>query len=161
MAKYIFPLCSSIVLAHFRFQGKANSISAKGRPSGISYWLKNAQSHSAVPRIQDVGSWANSWRVWWTGLQPGSHKGDKLLRVVEPGEPWVEVKKGGINGFYTVVVSLGWWSGALKDKGDCNEFAKMLDDVLWVSDHMIGQGGSSAKRPLDEPEKNEAGVSKR
>ena len=150
------------MLAQFYFQGKAYSISAKGRPSEISHWTKNARSPSAVPKIKDVGNWASSWRAWWILLQPESRKGEKLLRVVESGEPWAEIKKGGINGFYTIVVSLGWWLQALEKKGERTEFAKMLNDVLWVCDCISGDDKGVAKHARDESGKNgEEHVSKR
>ena len=118
-------------------QGKSNTISAKDRPLAISNWTKHARSSSAIPVIADISEWAKLWRTWWIGLQPESREGEKLLRVVGADEPWVETKKGGINGFYNVVVSLGWWLEAVSTDSERDEFATVLADVLWVMNHMI------------------------
>ena len=87
--------------------------------------------------IADVGEWAKSWRMWWVSLQPESREGEKLLQVVGSDECWAETKKGGINGFYNVVVSLGWWLVAITTDGERDEFATVLADVVWVMNHML------------------------
>ena len=87
--------------------------------------------------ISDVSEWAKSWRSWWISLQPESREGEKLLRAVGSDEHWVETSKGGINGFYNIVVSLGWWLVAIKTDCERDEFATILADVLWVLNHMI------------------------
>ena len=116
--------------------------------------------------IADVAEWAKSWRTWWVSLQPESREGEKLLQVVGSDECWAETKKGGINGFYNVIVSLGWWLVAITTDGERDEFATMLADVVWVMNRMIvncqpvdhtakrshedvepyGEGGKTAKR---------------
>jgi hypothetical protein len=99
-----------------------------------------------VPNIEDVKGWAKSWTSWWISLQPSCREGKKLIQVVEPGETWPELKKGGINGFYTIVISLGWWYKALKGNTGKAEFKKILKDVLWVCECMNGHGESGLKQ---------------
>jgi hypothetical protein len=68
------------------------------------------------------------------------------VRVEEPGEGWMELKKGGLNGFYIIVVSLGWWYKAIEGNAGKKEFSKMLKDVLWVCEHMNERGDSGLKQ---------------
>jgi hypothetical protein len=118
-------------------QGKSLIVSGKGRPSEIAAWTKNARHPNAVPNIVDVASWRVSWRAWWISLQPASRMGEKLLREVDVGELWVETRKGSINGFFNVVVSLSWWMQALASDEETSQFLITLKDVLWVLDRML------------------------
>jgi hypothetical protein len=130
-------------------------INAKERPPAISHWNKCGRSASAVPKIENVEDWSRLWRIWWVSLQPQSRDGDKLLRVVTPSETWPETRKGSINGFYSIVVSLGWWMEALKSPSQQSEFSLMLADVQWVLGQMLGLQNTSAKRPFDAIDDNE------
>jgi hypothetical protein len=127
-------------------QGKAYTIGGKDRPSEIAKWIQHARSQAGVPTIEDVDSWRESWVRWWISLQPVTRQGEKLLRVVEADELWVETKKGTINGFYNIVVSLGWWLKALKIESDRTNFNSILDDVLWVAREMVPNLNQSTKR---------------
>jgi hypothetical protein len=80
--------------------------------------------------------------------------------VVESAETWSEIRKGGINGFYNVVASLGWWLQATKTDQEVAEFNAMLKDVLWVSEQMI-QYSPSMKRPFDNDDASDKMTSKR
>jgi hypothetical protein len=65
--------------------------------------------------------------------------GGNLLREVDVGELWVETRKGSINGFFNIVVSLSWWMLALAGASgeEANEFLITLKDVLLVLDQML------------------------
>jgi hypothetical protein len=134
----------SITLISF-LQTKAVMISAKDRPLAISHWSRCARNASAAPDITDIEDWARLWRVWWTGMQPASRGGEKLLRVVDAAEEWVELRKGSINGFYNVVISLGWWIQAAATAPELAEATQMVDDAIWVMDQMLG-GSRAGKR---------------
>jgi hypothetical protein len=104
---------------------------------------------------------------WWFSLQPVAREGEKLLRAMDADEQWVETKKGTINGFYNVVVSLGWWLKALKTDVDRANFDSILDDVLWVANQMVRNPDGTPKPPKrarsnsDVSQGREGGTSKR
>jgi len=80
-----------------------------------------------------------SWKAWWLSLQPDSRvqQGSKLRRVHVTGEKWEKLSKGGINGFFNIVVSLSWWWAAVKSSAQRKVFMEMLEDVSWVQDQVI------------------------
>lgn len=59
------------------------------------------------------------------------------------GETWAETKKGGLNGFYNVVVSLSWWMTAVKTDPERAEFDAALADALWVLNQMVDRRQSN------------------
>jgi hypothetical protein len=132
-------------------QGKSYTVGGQNRPGAIGNWTKHARSANAVPTIDDVDAWAEMWTSWWISLQPATRQGAELLRDVNAGESWADIKKGSINGFYNVMVSLSWWMCALRTDQDREKFALILQDVVWVLGKMLGdQQTTSAKRTLDE-----------
>jgi hypothetical protein len=103
-----------------------------------------------VPVINDVSSWAETWTAWWISLQPASRRGEALLRDVTADEAWAETKKGSINGFYNVVVTLSWWMQAIKTEQDMSIFTVMVRDVDWVLKQMLSSVPSSSKHGRDD-----------
>ena len=60
---------------------------------------------------------------------------------------WLNIRKGGSNGVFIVILTLAWWLHASNGVVDADpEFARALEDVSWVLDHLI----SPSKRPHDE-----------
>jgi hypothetical protein len=132
-----------------------------GRPDVIKRWINGGRK--ALPIIDDLLAFAASWKEWWAALQPKSRgqNGKKWSQKVDEGEEWKELRKGSINGFFNIVVSLAAWSVGLKNAGQQKIFMEMVDDVLWVMDQMMkesrvgkkhgrestgGEEGRSAKR---------------
>ena len=80
-----------------------------------------------------------------------------LLRSAGIDEGWEDLMKGGINGFFNVVVSLIWWFQAVKTAPQRKVFTEMMEDVLWVLGQMIGKLQGSKKRmrldSKDNPER--------
>jgi hypothetical protein len=69
--------------------------------------------------------------------------------VVETGEKWEELRKGSINGFFNVVVSLVWWYAAVKTPAQRKVYGEMVDDVSWVLDWVLGDSKAGKKRAAD------------
>jgi hypothetical protein len=80
-------------------------------------------------------------------MQPDSRRGGELLRIANQGEQWVELRKGSINGFYNVVVSLRWWIQATATPLEVTEVTRMLDDAIWVVDQMLGTIRAGKRSP--------------
>jgi hypothetical protein len=132
-------------------QRKANVLSKTGRPNIVDRWIANGRK--STPLVTDVAAFAGAWKTWWIQLQPASREGQKLLRIVTLGERWEVQRKGGINGFFNVVVSMSWWCSAVKTPAQRRQLSEMADDVAWVLTQMVGSidnGEKGAKRSLDD-----------
>jgi hypothetical protein len=86
-------------------------------------------------------------------MQLDSRRAEELLQIADAGEEWVELRKGSINGFYNVVVSLGWWIQATMTAPELAEVTRMLKDAIWVVDQMLstirkGKRGPDNDDPL-------------
>ena len=109
----------------------------------IFIWKRKAQCCDTVdqkwrkvfPDIANIRLFAKEWVMWWVSLQPKSRCGRELLRVDEE-EKWDDLCKGGPNGFFTLVVSLGWWVAANDDEGK-ELLDEMVSDVSWVLKQII------------------------
>jgi hypothetical protein len=126
-------------------------LSKDGRPEALSHWI--SRGRKVWPEIEDLPGFANSLMAWWASLQPESRrqKGTKkLLQVVQIGEIWEGLRKGSINGFFTVVMGLAWWFTAIKGPNLPSAFTDMAQDVLWVQKQIIKSLQESGKRPHEE-----------
>ena len=87
-----------------------------------------------------------------------------LDRNIDPaGKDWGTLLRGGNNGLYLAIVSLGWWVlGATKYANerpvDWQDLVTVLADVEWVLDNVLTQARgpagvalSSSSRPVDPP----------
>jgi hypothetical protein len=125
-----------ILMIRICLQGKSKSISKSRRPEEITRWINNGRQ--GLPDIQNVGSFAVAWRKWWLFLQPPSRvAGTELQQVVRDGEKWVELRKGTVNGFFTVIAGLCAWSVVAKTDEESKELLEMIKDLYWVQEQMI------------------------
>ena len=128
-------------------------LSKVDRPVIIGQWINGGRKSS--PIIKDISVFVASWRKWWGALQPQSRKQNgKLSCEVGEVEGWEELKKGSINGFFNVVISLSWWFSAIKTAAQRKTFLEVVDDVSWVQDQLIGQLQPSRKRGQGDVEDN-------
>lgn len=110
-------------------------------------WLHIGRKWEAVPDINGtiVGSYSMAWWAWWKHLKPEGLK-TCLSRDASHGTyDWGATWKGSQNGFYIVVLALGWWFlGAHNNNGHgINGCERALDEVLWTLDQMIVSDGQS------------------
>jgi hypothetical protein len=112
--------------------------------------------------LQDFLSFKASWKRWWARLQPPERRVSDAEPLAKEGVDdveWKELRKGSINGFYTIIVSLSWWLRfALDDPIEGGDFVEVLSDVSWVQDRMIESLERNAKRAREE-EESPAGAS--
>ena len=71
----------------------------------------------------------------------------RLLHQVKTG---TVCRRGGVNGFFTINISLLWWFLVLKTSGDRKVFDSMVLDVSWVLDQMIAKLKPSQKWSIEE-----------
>ncbi|EIM90690.1 uncharacterized protein STEHIDRAFT_38735, partial [Stereum hirsutum FP-91666 SS1] len=91
-----------------------NKLGVHKRPSQISVWFGRRRAWGTIPPIKDVDAFEQSFKEWWSGMQPmwriPRGKFWPLKRRNEEGERWASLMKGGPNGFVLVLISLVWWS---------------------------------------------------
>ena len=132
------------------------ALSKVGRPDLIGSWISKGRKIS--PTIGDIPAFMATWKKWWVSLQPSSrvHQGQKLRQVVDGKEEWEELKKGSINGFFTVIVSLSWCLATTLTPAQHKTFLEVVKDVSWVQDQIIAKLKPSLKRGQDELQEGQA-----
>ncbi|KAI0039071.1 hypothetical protein FA95DRAFT_1458674, partial [Auriscalpium vulgare] len=115
-------------------RGKKVQLLTTNRPGQIAYWTNRGRHFDKPAVIEDVAEFADSWRSWWTHLQPEWRAGDWPLRRTgaREDEDWMELRKGGRNGFEMILVSMSWWFSAAEPGTERNEWESALEDVNWV-----------------------------
>jgi hypothetical protein len=130
-------------------KGPAYTISRKHRPDHINTWIQSGRE--VVPPIKDVATFSWSWKQWWATLQPPQRRDDntsKLKRLALGIDSWADLRKGGVNGFYSIISGLSWWLQAIDDS-DANQlqdFTETLDDVSWALEQMVHSVGGKRSR---------------
>jgi hypothetical protein len=121
-------------------------LSKTDRPEEIGRWINGGRK--AAPVIKDLNRFVAAWKRWWASLQPDSRRlgGHKLSQVVETGEKWDELRKGSINGFFNIVVSLLWWYAGIKNAVQGKVYKETVADVLWVLEWMAESRSNNKKR---------------
>ena len=121
-------------------------MSKTDRPEEIARWINGGRK--VTPVIKDLNRFVAAWKRWWKSLQPDSRclAGNKLGQVVEAGEKWEELRKGSINGFFNIVISLLWWHKAIQNAAQGKVHKEAVNDVLWVLEWMVEQRTSGKKR---------------
>ncbi len=103
----------------------------------------------APPSIKNLDVFTEQWWKWYIELQPAARRSeDGSLQHVELEESnWRETRKGTINGFYSILASLGWWVKAVKDINLDHALVAAIADVDWVLGSMTRVGTSKRTSP--------------
>jgi hypothetical protein len=153
-------------------QGK-NMITKENQPTEIGHWFQCGRKWTAMPDIgsETVVTFSKSWWLWWAGLQPSwrGNESNSLSRTVPAGAvDWSRTRKGGLNGFFIIILALGWWFLGAKnnDSRNISNCGHALDDVIWVLEQIVGSdestGDSEAvKRTQDEGDLGSQGNAKK
>lgn len=118
------------------------------RPESVRVWLKGKRKLGNIP-IEQVQTFVPSWWAWWETLQPEWRvKSGRPFsqQLPQGGETWQSICKGGVNGFFIVILTLSWWLVSIGGVFDDDEFSQAFDDMLWVTDCMIST--QSGKRKI-------------
>ncbi|KAI0757900.1 hypothetical protein BC629DRAFT_1263906, partial [Irpex lacteus] len=92
--------------------GQPNRVSITGRPKEIKWWLDRGRKYEKTPEIDDAAQYGEAWKSWWQQLQPewrGTTWPPSQVLAAEPSSDWATLNRGGCNGVFMVVLSLGWW----------------------------------------------------
>jgi hypothetical protein len=122
----------------------------------VAPWLKSGRKYDTPPDIPDRAKYAAAWWTWWIAQQPKWREARKLLRDTRKGETWSQLRRGGNNGIFMLIVSLSWWLGAIGEPS--NDVLKAIGDVSWVLDQLLAtpldltnETTKPSKRGLGEP----------
>ena len=104
--------------------------------------MKKHRDYDIMPDLlMDIDDFATDWWQWWEILQP-DWRGDGLdfLRDIPEGASWAEIRKGGPNSFFIILLSIVWWGVAVQDQnsGIQNDWFDAYEDVNWVLDSIVG-----------------------
>jgi hypothetical protein len=97
-----------------------------------------------MPDLSDKQlSFASSWWKWWRNLQPSwrTHAPLVLSRQVPLNADWSAMEKGTPNGFFVIILALGWWALGIKHAGTVtgdgiSNLMNAIDDTTWVLEQM-------------------------
>ncbi|KAI9067505.1 hypothetical protein FKP32DRAFT_1552446, partial [Trametes sanguinea] len=84
------------------------------RPIQVRQWIQAKRKYSATPAISKLAEYGASCQLWWSDLQPetrGVSSDGRHRRPASPlpSEAWEDLRKGGPNGLFLVLLALGWW----------------------------------------------------
>lgn len=154
-------------------QDRKQYLAVKSRPSEFKAWTSKNKKLSYIPPFK-VSEFAVRWRVWWESLQPVWRDNEDWPphRDVPEDEDWLQLRKGGPNGLFHVIISLTWWAAQCHTKKDRLAYTSAQEDVVWVLQLVysyladLKQAGKSttcvpAKRTRDKPAAGSGNSNKR
>lgn len=117
--------------------------------------MKRHRNYDDMPDVTDtVKEFGEAWWKWWIGLQPDWREGSEL--VMEPPEEfdWGELEKGGPNGLFLLLLSLGWWGAGAQGEAEehAEACAQAYESFNWALSHILATrvtGGVPKKRASD------------
>ena len=140
---------------HGYLQSKAVLIDNTKRPEEVNAWIKSGRKMNLLPNISsdNVATFGDAWMQWWSSLQPGWRgEGPNFSRdIPKGGGGWQELRKGGQNGFYLILLSYCWWAkGVVTPAGKAIQphysmWMDMFRDIEWVLKQMVRELETSQK----------------
>lgn len=150
-------LCGNANFNAVTCQGKKFQLVNTHRPHEIGDWLQyGRRGWDKQPLIAatEIDRYSSDWWKWWAELQPSSRSAENpLLMPRKPPDDgnWPEVMKGTNNGFYMLLVALGWWAQSLQYAGlDMKAWVQATADVLWAVDQIKSVAEETRKRSWNE-----------
>ncbi|TFK79958.1 hypothetical protein K466DRAFT_442385, partial [Polyporus arcularius HHB13444] len=104
----------SHALLTYCLQAQTNWLSPKARPEEVKYWIGRGRKYDKPPRIKSFPAFVGQFQKWWARLQPSERRDPgnpwPLLKTA-PEDPasWSDVRRGGCNGLFMVLMCLSWW----------------------------------------------------
>lgn len=125
--------------------------------------MQNARNYAKSPVLTatKLRPYATTWKLWWKVLQPAWRGADEWpfrRNVAAEGKDWGVLLRGGNNGLYLIIVSLGWWllaaSKASEERpGEWEEVVNVIADVDWVFERLLMQARSSSQLHSSSPKR--------
>ncbi|KAF9784043.1 hypothetical protein BJ322DRAFT_977808, partial [Thelephora terrestris] len=91
-----------------------------------------------IPEILSAKDFEDMWVLWWSAIQPKWRDTQSWPFVQEDaaGRGWGSLHKGGKDGLFLIIVSLGWWIHA-RDPSETSKVDDAISDVAWVVNNLI------------------------
>ena len=126
------------------------------RPSEVGWWFRIGRrdfTKKALPTIKSVEEFQAKWIKWWSAAQPKwrDTRSWPFQTDNASGKDWGHLLKGGKDGMYLVVVSLGWWIHA-QDSSEESHLDNAIRDVSWVLQNLLRRlstNATTSKRYLE------------
>jgi hypothetical protein len=102
--------------------------------------MKRHRKYDDMPDVTDnVKEFGDAWWKWWIGLQPDWRGGSELLTEPPEGFDWGELEKGGQNGLFLLLLSLGWWGAGASDQSEeaSDAMAHAYESFGWALSHIL------------------------
>ena len=114
---------------------------------------------------QFVHDFATQWEDWYTHLQPDWHlevsaKDANDFGISLGQDPpedaiisdWQDIKKGSQNGFFLLLLPLGWWGVGASDLGEdmLSRWASAFDNLRWVLEFLISDENGESDKESDK-----------
>lgn len=90
-----------------------------------------------MPVIYSIQDFEDKWIQWWSAIQPQWRDTGNwpFAREDAAGQDWGHLLKGGKDGLFLVVISLGWWIHAC-DLSKSKAYDAIMD-VAWVMKSLV------------------------
>ncbi len=145
----------------FSTQAQSNWLSPKARPEEVKYWIGRGRKYDKPPRVKSLPVFIGQFQKWWARLQPSERRDPvnpwPLLKTApEDSASWSDVKRGGCNGLFMVLMCLSWWMNTLDADGDeyaddLQELREAVSDVHWAITAMVPDIKTSIPAPTPTP----------
>ncbi|KAH8102761.1 hypothetical protein DFH11DRAFT_1735400 [Phellopilus nigrolimitatus] len=142
-------------------QDSSKRISKQGRPKAVDDWLKRARNYNKLPEVPPAIEYSAVWELWYKNLQPPGPRRSSDTFPLPQGDPdtdadWSNLKTGGANGFFIVLMTLAFWTVGVQTEADTDRYKSAVGDVLWVLRSMLA-GMSAQKRKVSGSDSADGG----
>lgn len=112
-------------------------LAAKFRPDAVGWWIRRHRAMTNMPEVENTKEFGETWKAWWTALQPAWREHEMLLKEVPDTFEWPEsgLMEGGQLGIGLVVMTISWWIKAVGEDEEMlvrSGLADAIADVSWV-----------------------------
>ena len=140
-ARYVLFLTDLRLILMFT-KSKKVCLDKTGHPDQVTIWIKDHRKFDVMPDVSDnLDQFAESWSRWWLRLQPDwrSSENGPLIEDFLDDPDFPELEKGGPNGIFLLILSLGWWGMAISDQepSKSRAFCEAMHSLQTVLDALV------------------------
>lgn len=88
---------------------------------------------------------------WWAHLQPEWRGVYPLASQPPEDSDWSELRKGGPNGFFILLLSFVWWGKAIESMEEHKIWLEFSGDLDWVIGQLLHDIGNAEGESEEEP----------
>ncbi|KAJ7170634.1 hypothetical protein C8R43DRAFT_875402 [Mycena crocata] len=121
----------------------------KDRPHEVWEWVKGGRRWHDFPvldskkigGIGQVGTFVDTWWLWWRSIQPPERKWVNGGLTCPPGMKWGRMATlCGPNGYMQVMLSLLWWGSAVAGKQNEGDWSSAVGQVDFALGEILASG---------------------